>query len=202
MIGDGVAPNTIDVGNLLIINGATLVPQQTSPVQALDASLAFAMDDQPRLAVVTNHSGLPVATGAVTLAGPAAANFTIVADTGAATLQPGDTRTITLRLQTNSIGPKGAGLRVETDGHPLRFQLSGSIFDPSLQPSFGQVVFASQPYLRIDAAQRGLTWQTQSSTNLPSWQAHRENLRGTGGPILIPRNSKVPIEFFRAVTSP
>lgn len=202
MIGDGIAPNTVDVGNLLVISGAGLVPPQVPPLQALDPSLQFAMDNLPLLAVVTNNSGVAVTTGTTTLEGPSAAAFTIDADTGAAMLQPGDTRTITVRLLTNSIGLKGAGLRVETGSHPLRFQLSGRIFDPSRRPTLEPVEFGSQPYLRINAAQRGLTWQTQGSAGLPGWLPHRTNLHGTGGPILIPRNSASPIEFFRAVASP
>lgn len=209
MIGDGIAANTVDVGNLLVISGAGMIPPQSPPLAAVEASLDFgsrrignATDDVALLAVATNASASPVTTGAISLEGPTAAEFVVDHDTGAMTLQPGDTRTIMLRLQTNSVGLKGAALRMETDSHPLRFRLFGQNHDPNQRPFLDQLLFGDREYLRISAGQRGLIWQTQTTTNLPSWQIHRSNLPGTGGPMLILRNNSVEVEFFRAAASP
>lgn len=208
MIGDGLGPGTVDVGNLLLISGRALAPPQLSPLGQLSGLLSLGSHslDSDSLttanAIITNSSAAAVMPGTIILEGPAAKSFSIEADTGETLLQPGAFRMITVRLRRESVGPKGAALKVAASGLPLRFSLSGQVFDPGLRPNVTvTAVSDGADYLGF-ASQAGLRFEFQRSTNLNHWIPIRTNLIGTGGQIWIPQPTRRAPEFFRVLGRP
>jgi len=212
MIGDGISPGTVDVGNLLLISGVTIRPIHSPELTALGGALNFGArpfnlnsSDLITLAArVSNVTGNTIPIAGVTIEGPKSGAFSLHADTGQIDLTPGATRTIIVRFHPTSIGPAGATLRVHQTGSrlPVRFRLIAQVYDPTFVPTLRQrTVVTTGDHLSI-SSQRGMIFDLLRSTDLQNWPIYRSSVKGTGGSLTIPHQTGEPRGFYRAVARP
>ena len=133
MAGNGSATVRQDVGNLLVIDAASLLDaaEQSldfSPAELADfGSIQVAAGSSDAGVQVTNNGNAPVVITALSVRGPAAAEFAIVGDTGEPVLAPDESRGLTIRYTPARVGCAGAALVVSTDAdsHPVAIGLTG-----------------------------------------------------------------------------
>ena len=208
MIGDGLSPAAVDAGNLLLISGTALIPNQTSElVSVLEPPQfgAWPLRDQSIITadiVVSNRSGGDVSLGVVELQGAGKGVFSIQADSGEGTLAPGQIRTVTVRFHPIVPGRNSAHLLVVGPGLPLRVPVSGQVFDPLVRPVLAVGRITASGDLLFFGSQLGLGYDFQRSTDLNAWLPVRTNLPGTGGILSLRRLAPAVPEFFRVVGRP
>lgn len=210
MVGDGISPGTTDVGNLLLISGASLRPIHSPELTTLGDTLNFgarplnSSDLITLAAQVRNVTGNSISIAGVTIEGPKSGAFSLHADTGQFELTPGATRTIIVRFHPTSLGPAGATLRVHQTGTrlPVRFRLIAEVYDPAFVPTLQQrTVNTTGDYLSI-TSQRGMTFNFLLSTDLRNWPIFRKDVKGTGGSLLVPRQTQETRGFYRSAGLP
>ncbi|MFP6896640.1 MAG: choice-of-anchor D domain-containing protein [Roseibacillus sp.] len=127
MAGNGFGGSPEDVGNMLVIDAASLL----APFQpSLDPSISGPVDfgsvqisagTAMRSITFTNNSAGLVNITSLGLSGPAAAEFMITSDSGESTLGIGDSRVVTVTYDPSVVGRAGAALTLQTDVDPHSF---------------------------------------------------------------------------------
>jgi hypothetical protein len=140
MAGDGAGGSPTDIGNLLVIDAASLLaPFLPTIGSGLPGPLDFgtvlaSSGTSSRTLTITNTSAAPVVITGLAIAGPAASHFAITADTGETSLGIGGVRTLTITYDPAFTGRSGAAVVIQTDSdsHSIGFGLSGRAVDTGL----------------------------------------------------------------------
>lgn len=157
MAGNALEGTLEDVGNLLVIDAASLLsaPQSSLELTTLgptDFGVAeVGSAGVTRSAVIRNTSAGTVSISEISIIGPQASDFSVEQDSGESTLAAGEERTLEIRFAPTRYERFGAALEVQTDSdpHPVRFGLrgigvSGTLESPQIKVSRSenQLVFA------------------------------------------------------------
>src|SRR5262249_30520969 len=121
-----------------------------------------------RTITVTNAGTAPLQIGAVSLMGPDAAHYAIVNDAASGqTLNPGDSRTVTVRFAPTTIGLLSAMLDLPNDAipAPLDVKLSGTGLGARLDVAPASLSFAAQP-LNTTSSSQSLTLTNTGNKDL------------------------------------
>jgi hypothetical protein len=202
MIGDGVAPNTIDVGNLLVISGASMTGVEVVGLAAAPSVLDFGVlslgTTQQLSVTISNRSASAVIVSNVVIEGLADG---YVLPTAIIDHSVPSGAQLTIEVQFSGGGPrfKGAGLRINSSvGLALRVALRATVFDPNSASVLRLVPGTAGRETRF-MTQRGLTYKVENSASITNWQALAEGLIGTGGKVAVPTAEGVASrEFYRA----
>ncbi len=206
MIGDGISPGTVDVGNLLIFNGPSLATPRSPSLGSLPPALSFSSrgstdaNSAAKILIISNASPSSIT---ITNLGLEQANtnaFMITSDSGETTLASGMTRNLMIQFGGVNVGLQTDNLRVDQSGGalPLRIGLAGAAYDSAVRPTVSGGGLSNAPFVVRFSSQRGLRYDLERSTNLNSWSAIRTNLTGTGGPVAPERVlPDGPSQFFR-----
>lgn len=182
MAGNGADGVPQDVGNLLIIDSAELLPVfQPSLTASVPGPLEFGSVDIAtgsalRTITFTNTSAGVVSVTSLDLAGPAAGDFSITSDTGETTLGIGEVRTATVTYDPLIVGRSGAALVVRTnvDPHPVALGLAGrGVDDAFVSPARIFTLVGKDAVMEI---------QSQFGTN---YSLTRGSLSDSAPPILF-----------------
>jgi hypothetical protein len=208
MVGNGAGGSPIDIGNLLVISGAALLDPVTPSLGfSLPGPVDFGSHDFASAAggsiaiSITNTSGQTVDILSLAVEGPEMAAYSIISDSGETSLDPGQSRTVTILFNPATAGVKGAALSVITDAdeHKSAIGLHGAGIDPAINPSPTLSRPGSAAHVEF-ASQAGATYELRRSSDLVNWFTLEEKIPGTGGVVRLsdPENPQ-PQAFYQVI---
>ncbi|NNC87738.1 MAG: choice-of-anchor D domain-containing protein [Akkermansiaceae bacterium] len=178
MAGNGSPVSPDDVGNMIVIDAASLLgafeaPLDVSPPGPVDfGSVDVAAGAAVRNVTLTNQGSGAVQITNVFLAGPRAADYSITADSGETTLAAGASRVVTVTFDPQLVARSGAALRVYTnaDPHPVGVGLRGRGVDGSLvAPEIDIYLLGSDAVVELPS-QFGTNYTLARDADPSGWQ--------------------------------
>ncbi len=205
MIGDGISPGTVDVGNLLIFSGPSLARPRSPALGAIPSAFSFPTRGTadsiapPQLLIISNASLATITITNVSLESVNPSSFVLTSDSSETTLASGAIRSLMLQFSGAQIGLHNDSLRVDqlNGSLPLRIGLSGVVHDSAVRPMVSGVGLSGQQRIVRFSSQRGLRYDLERSTNLNVWATVETNMIGTGGPVAPAVVLPSPSLFFR-----
>jgi hypothetical protein len=152
--------------------------------------------------VIRNDGSQDLSVTATTLAGAAAADFSVVAGPAPFTLAPGGTRSLTVRFAPASAGPKSAVLRIASNDplrNPLDLALSGTGAAPEIAVSpasldFGSVPRPTSSTRTVVVHNEGTSALHVTATGVEGADAAEFAIASGGGPVTIAAGGSASIE--------
>ena len=180
MAGNGSGAAREDVGNLLVIDAASLLDTPATslgffPRNRVDfGSVELGGGSVTRPLELTNLGNAPLTIVSLSVGGPAAAEFTVASDTGESILGPQESRRLTVRFHPARVGCAGGALLVSTDTdlHAVAIGLAGRGVEelfrtsvPAFSLELGHAVMALQSDFGTD-----YTLLRSGSLGPPEWK--------------------------------
>lgn len=204
MSGNGFGGLPLDVGNVLLISGAAMLPKPSDPFTITGNHFgprdiaAGPIQQSVKLSV----PGGPMQIMSLALSGLQSADFVIVSDSGQTILGTGGTRTLLVEFDPSSVGPKSTAVVLAVSGlsGPIRMPLTGIGMRGDQEISLEFSACESDTRL-LGSTQFGLSYLLWRSPDLTaaSWSALSGPWQGTGGRLHMSdlNTNSVPRFFYQ-----